>query len=458
MLLQLLYESGNTNLCQLLAKSIKNRSLCLNRVSLSLFDCLRLKYLLQVSHKWNHLHLGKLNDQMLSLLHGSGGTVIQCKVTEVLLFQLHHYIILPTIYLSNTRECYIVIEGGRYNPFCELSHLFGREIRNLHLIMSHPNVLPYRENSLENSLEKSIHKDSKMKEVNLKFNGQVDIRIITSIIRGVARNKTMKSFSLSVTSLDHPIPVGIIEDLFKHNDTLQTLSLNIPDELLPTPLNIVEVNTPLIELELSSALMISLLQHIKGLDCLILHEQYLPHLIFHSHTPSLPIGEKAKELSEILRNCTSLKALKVVVLNMNELFANDALCKSLEVMLKQNQTLQSFELASEGSPYNHVPVSVLSSLITGINNNTIVDLSVPIPLSNSQLVKDLFEVISQKEALTQCHIDLRPDKSYQSYSDNDKKQKMIALYKELKPEFVKSSHVTIRDTGNGIQGSGKQQS
>ena len=446
MLLQLLYESGNTNLRQLLAESIKNRSLCLNRVSLSLFDCLCLKYLLQVSHKWNHLHLGKLNDQMLSLLHGSGGIVIQCKVTEVLLFQLHHYIILPTIYLSNTRECYIVIEGGRYNPFCELSRLFGHEIRNLHLIMSHPNVLPY----CENSLEKSIHKDSKMKEVNLKFNGQADIRIITSIIRGVARNETMHSFSLTVTSLDHPIPVGIIEDLLKRNNTLKALSLNIPDELLPTPLNIVEVNTPLIELELCSVLMISLLQHIKRLNCLILHEQYLPHLIFHSHTRSLPIGEKANELSEILRNCTSLKALKVVVLNMNELFANVALCKSLEVMFKQNQTLQSFELASEGSPYNHVPVSVLSSLITGINNSTSIEnLSVPIPLStaNSQLVKRLFEIISQKEALTQCHIDLRPDESYQSYSDNDKKQKMIALYKELKPEFVKSSRVTIRILG-----------
>ena len=444
MLLQLLYESENTNLCQLLAK--KNRSLCLNRVSLSLFDCLCLKYLLQVSHKWNHLHLGKLNDQMLSLLHGSGGTVIQCKVTEVLLFQLHHYIILPTIYLSNTRECYIVIEGGRYNPFCELSRLFGHEIRNLHLIMSHPNVLPY----CENSLEKSIHKDSKMKEVNLKFNGQADIRIITSIIRGVARNETMHSFSLTVTSLDHPIPVGIIEDLLKRNNTLKALSLNIPDELLPTPLNIVEVNTPLIELELCSVLMISLLQHIKRLNCLILHEQYLPHLIFHSHTRSLPIGEKANELSEILRNCTSLKALKVVVLNMNELFANVALCTSLEVMFKQNQTLQSFELASEASPYNHVPVSVLSSLITGINNSTSIEnLSVPIPLStaNSQLVERLFEIISQKEALTQCHIDLRPDKSYQSYSDDEKKQKMIALYEELKPEFVKSSCVTIRILG-----------
>ena len=443
MLLQLLYESGNTNLHQLLADSIKNHSLCLNRVSLSLFDSLCLNFFLRVSHEWDHLHLGKLNDQILSLLYASGGSVIQCEVTEVMFFQSY----LFSINLTKTQECYIVMKGGQYNCY-ELSHFFHQhsEVEKLHLTMSHPTVL-HNIRSFD-VLEENIGMNSTVQEVDLKFNGQANIRIITGIIRGVARNETIQSFSLTVTSLDHPIPAGIIEDLFKHNETLQALSLNIPDELLSTPLNIVEVNTPLIKLELSSALMISLLQQIKGLDCLILHEQYLPHLIFHSHTRSLPIGKKAKELSEILRNCTSLKALKVVVLNMNELFANDALCKSLEVMLKQNQTLQSFELASEGSPYNHVPVSVLSSLITGINNNTsIVDLSVPIPLPNSQLVKDLFEVISQKEALTQCHIDLRPDESYQSYSDDDKKQKMIALYKELKPEFAKSIHVTIRILG-----------
>ena len=38
LLLQLLYESQNTTLCQVLAQSINNHSLCLDRVSLSLFD------------------------------------------------------------------------------------------------------------------------------------------------------------------------------------------------------------------------------------------------------------------------------------------------------------------------------------------------------------------------------------------------------------------------------------
>uniref|UniRef100_A0A1X7TE88 Uncharacterized protein n=1 Tax=Amphimedon queenslandica TaxID=400682 RepID=A0A1X7TE88_AMPQE len=68
LLLQLLYESQNTTLCQILAQSIKSHSLCLNKVLLSLFDWLCLSYCINNSNTtWNHLHLGTVSNQSLSI-------------------------------------------------------------------------------------------------------------------------------------------------------------------------------------------------------------------------------------------------------------------------------------------------------------------------------------------------------------------------------------------------------
>ena len=441
MLLQLLYESRNTNLCELFAKS-KNRSLCLNRVSLSPFDCLCLNFLLQVYHNWNHLHLGELNDEMMSLLFGSGGSGIQCKMTEVLMFQPHRYI-LPTI-LLDAQEFYIVIEGGQYDPFHELSSLFGHEIRKLHLTMSHPNVLPYRENSLEKSIM-----DSKMKEVNLKFNGQADIRIITSIIRGVARNETMHSFSLTVTSLDdpRPIPVGIIEDLLENNDMLKILSLFIPDELLPKQLNIVEVKTPLTALEISSSkLMTSILPHIKGLHCLILPQPYPPQPLFLSHSNllalNLPLSttESATELFTILQTNTTLKALRVEM-KETAVYAS-SVGTFLQDMLTQNQTLKYLGIDDP------IPSSFLSFLITGlIHNTSLQQLSVHITLPINEDIKTFIHVISQKSTFTRLQVTFSLDLSYSNCSYEEQKQKMTPFfYEEALPAVTNmlQSHTNIR--------------
>uniref|UniRef100_A0A1X7SQ11 NACHT domain-containing protein n=1 Tax=Amphimedon queenslandica TaxID=400682 RepID=A0A1X7SQ11_AMPQE len=70
LLLQLLYESQNTTLCQVLAQSINNHSLCLDneRESLSLFDWLCLSYCINNSNTtWNHLHLDYVSNQELSV-------------------------------------------------------------------------------------------------------------------------------------------------------------------------------------------------------------------------------------------------------------------------------------------------------------------------------------------------------------------------------------------------------
>ena len=442
MLLQLLYESGNTNLRQLLAESIKNDSLCLNRVSLSLFDILCLNFFLRVSHKWNHLHLGKLNDQILSLLYASGGSVIQCEVTEVMFFQSY----LFPINLTKTRKCYIVMKGGQYNCY-ELSHFFDQhsEVETLHLTMSHPTVLQNSQSF--DVLEENIGMNSTVQEVDLKFIGQANIRIITSIIRGVARNETMHSFSLTVTSLDHPIPVGIIEDFLKSNDTLKTLSLFIPDELLPKQLNIVEVNTPLTALEISSSkLMTSILPHIKGLHCLILPQPYPPQPLFLSHSNllalNLPLSttESTTELFTILQTNTTLKALRLEMKETAVYASSVGTC--LLDMLTQNQTLIYLGIDDP------IPSSFLSFLKTGlIHNTSLQQLSVHITLPINEDIKTFFHVISQKSTFTELQVTFSLDLSFINCSYEEQKQIMTPLfYEEALPAVTNmlQSHTNIR--------------
>uniref|UniRef100_A0A1X7TC45 NACHT domain-containing protein n=1 Tax=Amphimedon queenslandica TaxID=400682 RepID=A0A1X7TC45_AMPQE len=83
LLFQLLYESQNTTLCQVLAQSINNHSLCLpRRVSLSLFDWLCLSYCINNSNTtWNHLHLEHVLIQELSVFTAglTNNSQTQCK-------------------------------------------------------------------------------------------------------------------------------------------------------------------------------------------------------------------------------------------------------------------------------------------------------------------------------------------------------------------------------------------
>uniref|UniRef100_A0A1X7SXX1 Uncharacterized protein n=1 Tax=Amphimedon queenslandica TaxID=400682 RepID=A0A1X7SXX1_AMPQE len=171
-------------------------------------------------------------------------------------------------------------------------------------------------------LEKCIEMNSTLQEINIQYTGLKEITCtITGIIRGVARNKTITSLTLHLVIYDPPppLPDGVIEQLLKDNKTLQALSLHIDDVLLPSPLNIVEVNTPLTALEIGGKgkeLMTSLLPHFKGLHCLILHDPYPPHLLFESH-PSLhtltllPDTVQLMCLFSILETNTTLKALNV---------------------------------------------------------------------------------------------------------------------------------------------------
>ena len=130
-LLQLLYESQNTTLCQVLAQSINNHSLCLyERVSLSLFDWLCLSYCIKNSNTtWNPLHLGIVYNQLEDVSNQSlsvftagltnNSLQTQCKRLEVELRrptdELIHKLLQPSL-LYNIQECYCVLSFGQYVP------------------------------------------------------------------------------------------------------------------------------------------------------------------------------------------------------------------------------------------------------------------------------------------------------------------------------------------------------
>ena len=476
LLLQLLYESQNTTLCQVLAQSINNHSLCLDRVSLSLFDLLCLSYCIKNSNTtWNHLHLwdvsnqlGYVSNQPLSVFTAgltNNSLQTQCKRLEVWLYvptdELIHKLLQPSL-LYNIQECYCELSSlGQYVPCLVLLQFLNLpQLKILHLIMTDPTI-PTVDNTYYTDkcteLEKCIEINSTLQEMKIEYRGRNEITsTIISVIRGVTRNKTITSLKIHVYASPPPppLPDGVIEQLLKDNNTLQALSLDIPNGLLPSSLNIVEVNTPLTALEigwLSKLMTSSLLPHIKGLHCLILHDPYPPHLLFLSHpslhTLTLPLytAESAIELFTILQTNTTLKALSVEI--KEERVYTSSMGTSLQDMLTQNQTLKYLEINNDHR-YKPIPSSFLSFLTTGLKHNTgLQQLSVSIPLPLNEEIRTFINVISQKNNLTELEVNFRPDQSYSNCYRKEKKQIMTPLfYEQVLPAVTNmlQSHTTIR--------------
>uniref|UniRef100_A0A1X7TGA2 NACHT domain-containing protein n=1 Tax=Amphimedon queenslandica TaxID=400682 RepID=A0A1X7TGA2_AMPQE len=473
-LLQLLYESRNTKLCHALAQSINDHSLCLFRVSL--FDWLCLTYCINNSNTtWNHIHLRLVSNQEMSVfisgLTNNSSLQTQCKRLEVGLKQptdeLMHRLLQSSL-LYNIQECYCDLYPGQYVPCLVLLEFLNLpQLKILHVMMDSPTI-PTDDNYTDKctELEKCIAINSTLQEIKIEYSGMEEITcIIINIIRGITRNKTITSLTLDIDHDDNPpspLPDGIIEQLLKDNNTLQALSLVIPDDLLSSSLNIVEVNTPLNALEIGQKLgvyiepinprLISLLQHIKGLHCLVLHEQYplsilfLSHPCLHALTLLLDTAENATELFTILQTNTTLKALSVEIWE-ERVYTNSSMGTSLQDMLMQNQTLNYFKLLINDILNNMtIPSSFLSSLTTGLRRNTsLKQLSVSIPLNEE--IRTFINVISQKNNLTELELIFKLDQSYSNRSREEKEQIMTPLfYEQVLPAVTNmlQSHTAIR--------------
>ena len=450
LLFQLLYESQNTALCQVLVKSINSHSLCLNGVNLSLFDWLCLSYCINNTNiTWNHLHLGNIYNQSLTVFTELMNKSLQnqCKRLEIELhkptIELLNNLLQPSLFY-NIQECYCKSNVCQYIILIQFLKL--PQLKILHLIMGRSAVdSSYTDKCTE--LEKCIEMNSTLQE--MKFEGGERMGVIISVIKGVSRNKTIKSFSLYVDDLSHssPLPDGVIQQLLKDNKILQALSLNICDVLLQSPLtlNIIEVNTPLTALEIGESnyeLMESLLPPTRQLlRCLILHESYPPYLVFlfhpNLHTLRLPLDttENAIKLFTILQTNTTLKALRVKI-------KENTVCMgtSLQDMLIKNQTLKYLEIN------NDISSSLLTFVTTGLRHNTSLQQlklhTIPIPLNEE--IKIFINVISQKKNLTEFEVIFKL-----SWSCSWKEALPIrtpVFYEQVVPAFTDmlQSHTTIR--------------
>ena len=472
LLFQLLYEAQNTELCQTLAISIKNQSLCL-RSSLSSFDWLCLGYFLKNSKiSWNHLHLQGIGDQSLSAftagLSSNNSLQTQCKILEVRLYNLstHESLtkFLQLSLLNNVQECYCELVYHQYVPYIVfLSFLDFSQLKIVHLKM----VKTTYDNEYyvsDTDIERFIAKNRVLQELKIEFFVETTIHLlhtIISVIRGVTKNKKLKSFLLKHSCREFPFDFhlpddGVIEQLLKDNNTLQALSLDMPLCHIPS-LNILEVNMPLTALNINcSGLMTSLLPHTNGLNCLILKEPYqLPYILFLSH-PRLHTlfvrfntAESAIELFAILQTNTTLKALGIT-LDLDEeeeervTYSNVG--TSLKNMLKLNKNLRCIDIGVLSSPSLFV-----SSLTDGIRHNSCLhELNVVIcdlPNNENELLKNLLNSISQKNNLIQLQISIS---SYSGYTVKHHK-KIVAswFYKQLVPAFTDmlQSHATIKILG-----------
>ena len=463
LLLQLLYESQNTTLCQVLAQSMKNHSLCLNGVRLSLFDILCLSYFLNNSNtSWNHLDLSELNDQQEQILTNTltnNSQQNQCKILEVKMFEPTDdsvYKLLKPSFLYNIQECYCTLFVPVDLCLVILQLLSLPLIKVLHSVT---NRLTLKDNTTilyidkYSELETCIAMNSTLLEMKLQCiyndNSIFAQKTITSVINGVTRNKTITSLSLEVDPCHLKLSEGTIEHLLKDNHTLQTLKLDISDYALSS-LNIVEVNTPLTTLEIgpwySDKLSTSLLPHIKGLHCIKLSHPYQPHLLFHSH-PSLqhldlPLytPESVIELFTILQSNTTLKYLRVEIWNNNII---DSMGTSPQNILILNQTIEYLEI--EANQYMNTSSSKYLSILTiGLSHNTSLQgLSVFIPVSdtNNEQIRTFFNVISQKNHLTELKLYFITDLIL-----NDHMKQKSLFYEQVLPLVTNmlKLHTTIR--------------
>ena len=466
--LQLLYESQNTTLCQVLAQSMKNHSLCLHRVRLSLFDILCLSYFLNNSNtSWNHLDLQGLNDQGVQILTNTltnNSQQNQCKILEVMLFETTDdsvYRLLKLSFLHNIQECYCRLHKTPVNLCFVILQLLNLPlIKVLHLLTENVQLTDESTNSILHTdkyseLETCIAMNSTLLEMNLQCKSNnnliVSPKTITSLINGVTGNKTITSFSLEVDLTSYPLSDGTIEHLLKENHTLQILKLDIDDDVPSSSLNIVEVNTPLTTLEIgpwySHKLSTSLLPHIKGPYCLKLYHTYQPHLLFHSHSSlqqlDLPLdtSESVIELFTILQSNTTLTSLIVRIKN-NDII--DSMGTSLQNMLTLNQTIKYLEIYLN-SFVDTISSTYMSFLTTGLSHNTsLQELSVFIPVSvtNNEQIRTFFNVISQKNHLTELKLDFRPDQIF-CY---DGMKRASLFYEQVLPLVTNmlKFHTTIR--------------
>ena len=426
-LLHLIYESENKVLCQIFVSSIKNSSLCVNRVYSSKFDLLCLSFLLKNTKiTWNYLHHECSCDKLK--LYNEDSNMTNCIVMKGKYDDITSVIKMHQSSLCQyLQESYINVDCTS----CTIHHdsvvmMFTLLFKVPHLNILH--VLIYKslptqsedhtDNELLVEMEKVLSTNHTIKEFLFELFGLPFNSLIDSLLTGAKRNGTIELFSLAsnytrTKSLQ-------IEELLKNNKTLQAVKLNIPIKGILPSLSIIPVNESLTALNISNDTVCDIISYpvkktetlspglenvernITNLKSLSLYKPLIPFIIYLDSNPFLQhldmvIGKEGSlnELFSILSSNRTVIALRINCEYIG-LF-QDEVGKSFQLMLSSNKSLQCLEIKSKA--FNCT--LLIKYLTTGLRgNNTLQELNVDIILSQNINFQEFFEATDNLNSLT----------------------------------------------------------
>ena len=462
-LFQLLYESQNATLCGVLAQSFVNASICLNTETLSLFETLCFGYFINNSNTtWHQLHLVLPYEQCIAAFTKGPTNDIQCKALKLSLGgcsneSIHKLAQRPL--LRNVQELHCILSG-----FSDFGNTITHDFVLLEVLkLPHLKILYFHEwmtyGGTDNcsELEKCLETKLTLKELHVTLpsaKSKGNKSIVNNIIRGVTKNKIMTSFSLDTEYTEF---MADIRALLKHNKTLKSFTLIVGSCLESMKLKFTEVRTPLTSLSLELRIggekqTKSMLQHIKGLKCLILQPVGYSHplqLIFDTHPGlqqlalHLDTEEIAVKLFTHLKTNTTLRALKLWIFWKPLLLIPNVGIK-LKAMLKKNATLQCFEIEVKNlfffiKPSFEVPIEFMSLMANGLRCNTnIQQLRIPFAMSRYENdAQTFFHGIFHMKNLKELQLDFYPAADIISYTIPTLYIKEVFFYEYALPALTK---------------------
>ena len=447
---QLLYEAQNVLYCQDYAQyQFEIPSLCLSRrQNLSPFDMLCVSYFLQNSNKtWNHLHISDPNNVKIfadSLINSSQQNS-SCNILDVAIdLGSTQTKFLSSSFLCNITECYCDCSCSSFDSyddkplnsvslFMELINLSKLKV----LVFKVEELSSLEHEASENcfKIQNSLQKNIVLEEISLimvNVSTTISVEYVTSIIKGLAMNTKVESSTIRTvsTSLFYDLSEEII-CLLKENYTLKALELILPaaclsSESMPSA---IEVNTPLDSFSMEPSMLADLIiQNCKlsqylgwdPLECSVpklfqCHPclQQL-HLVLHT-------TDSVIELFTILKHNNTMTALRINIENSKNILADDNVGISLQDMIKENRKIQYLELDLVFEP-DYIPNTYLPYLIAGLeHNSTLQGLYTPLPLSKTctEQITNFFEVMSNRQTLTELNLDLFRDQCDNQSTDEE---------------------------------------
>ena len=441
-LIQLLYESQNATLCGVLAQSFVNASICLKIQTLSLLEALCFSHFINNSiTTWNQLHLVFSNEHrhqqhIAAFTRNHHPTNdIQCKALKLSLLEgcsnesIHK--LAQQSLLCNVQELhcilYTFIDFGKHITLCTPDISFTHDFVLLEVLkLPHLKILYFKEEmtsgGIDNcsELEKCLETKLTLKELHVTLpsaKSEGNKSIVNSIIRGVTKNEIMTSFSLVTECIDF---MADIRALLMHNKTLKYFTLIVKSNLESMKIKLNEVRTPLTSLRLEvnaggEKQTEIMLQHIKGLKCLILHpvNPCVLEFIFDSNPGlqqlalQLDTEEITIKLFTHLKTNTTLRALKLWI--DEPLLSNHKIGARLKAMLEINATLQCFEIEVKNALIFAVPIEFMSLMVNGLRRNTnIQQLRIPFAMCDEIVMQIFLHGIFHMKHLKELQLNFNP--------------------------------------------------